>query len=158
MQFERSLLRIPHWPNVKSSGYKKWISEAPLYQGVNWWAVRAVSVQVWCSSWVPHGGCTQNLVHWLGEVNVKGWLNGWIAVKRPYQIWFYFCTDGLQEADSRVIYLICDNLFHNRDKINMFKQRKEKLLVTMCFRLVIISSIMKSSPFTIHVFFAINCY
>ena len=30
-------------------------------------------------------------------------------------------TGGFQEADSRVIYISCDNLLHNRAKINMFK-------------------------------------
>ena len=30
-------------------------------------------------------------------------------------------TGWFQEADSRVINLTCDNLFHNRAKINMFK-------------------------------------
>ena len=31
------------------------------------------------------------------------------------------CTGWFQEADSKVINLSCNNLFHNRAKINMFK-------------------------------------
>ena len=34
-----------------------------------------------------------------------------------------------QEADSRVIYLSCDNLFHNQAKVNMFKYNVHKLNV-----------------------------
>ena len=45
--------------NVNFSGHKKWISEAPLDQGVNWYPERAVSVQVWYS-WAPYVGCTPN--------------------------------------------------------------------------------------------------
>ena len=30
-------------------------------------------------------------------------------------------TDWFQEAESKVIFVSCENLFHNRVKINMFK-------------------------------------
>ena len=43
------------------SGQKKWISEAPLNQGVNQYPERAVSVQVWYS-WAPFVACTQNCI------------------------------------------------------------------------------------------------
>ena len=59
LQIVRSVVRILHWPNVNFSGHKKWISEAPLYQGMNWYPERVVSVQVRYSC-APYVGCTQN--------------------------------------------------------------------------------------------------
>ena len=45
-----------HCPNVNFSRHKKSASEAPLYQSVNWYPERAVSVQV-KYSWAPYFGC-----------------------------------------------------------------------------------------------------
>ena len=38
------LVQILSWSIVNFCGYKKWISEAPLDQGVNWYPEREVSV------------------------------------------------------------------------------------------------------------------
>ena len=42
----RTLVRIIHWRHLEFSEHKKYVSEAPFEQGVNWYRERAVSVQV----------------------------------------------------------------------------------------------------------------
>ena len=98
LHIERSVVRILHWSKLNFPGLKKWISEAPLEQGVNWYPERAVSVQAWYS-WTPYVGCTQNrewnsfpretrtLVSKSSPMTrksyVKGWPNNKIAESGP---------------------------------------------------------------------------
>ena len=89
-----SLVQILHWPNVNFSWHKKWISEAPPDQGVNWYPERAVSEQVWYS-WALYVGYTQNrewysfpretriIAQWPGEVKMSSVVYGLNATSDP---------------------------------------------------------------------------
>ena len=47
------MVRILQWPNVNFSGHKKWISQAPLDQGVNWYLVSASLIFLGAVCWQP---------------------------------------------------------------------------------------------------------
>ena len=98
------LVRILHWPNVTFSWHKKWTSEAPPDQGVNWYLERAGLCKFdipGCRMLAAHKTGSEivspgrperlfpNIAQWRGEVMSKGgWTAEYLKVALPKLVTF----------------------------------------------------------------------